>query len=245
MIFPRVFAHRCSGALAPENTLAGLRLAARLGCTAVEFDVMLSADSTPWLIHDDTLERTTDGNGWVCETSDAVLRSLDAGSRYHPAFAGEPLPTLAEAAMLCRKLGLSANVEIKPAPGCAAITGDVVARQILDLWEGAVPPLVSSFSGTALHAARKAAPLLPLGYLWERPPTDWRQLLAEVAGVTLHCAAGALTDDVLAEARAEKIPVLCYTVNDFSQAHALFGRGVSAVFTDRIDRVQLVSGSAV
>lgn len=63
---PRVFAHRCGGALAPENTLAGLRMAAQLGCRAVEFDVMLSADASPWLIHDETLERTTGGSGRVC-----------------------------------------------------------------------------------------------------------------------------------------------------------------------------------
>ena len=60
-VLPRVFAHRCGGALAPENTLAGLRIAQALGFGAVEFDVMLSADGSPWLIHDEALERTTDG----------------------------------------------------------------------------------------------------------------------------------------------------------------------------------------
>ncbi|HRC61180.1 MAG TPA: glycerophosphodiester phosphodiesterase family protein, partial [Candidatus Propionivibrio aalborgensis] len=80
---PRVFAHRCGGALAPENTLAGLRMAAAMGCRAVEFDVMLSADSSPWLIHDETLERTTNGAGRVCDTSDDALRKLDAGSYQH------------------------------------------------------------------------------------------------------------------------------------------------------------------
>ena len=69
---PRVFAHRCGGALAPENTLAGLRVAAAKGIRAVEFDVMLSADVSPWLIHDETLERTTSGVGKLCDTPDAV-----------------------------------------------------------------------------------------------------------------------------------------------------------------------------
>ena len=67
---PRWIAHRGGGSLAPENTLAGIRLAARLGYRAVEFDVMLSADGTPFLVHDETLERTTNGQGRVCATPD-------------------------------------------------------------------------------------------------------------------------------------------------------------------------------
>lgn len=232
---PRVFAHRCGGALAPENTLAGLRLAAQLGCRAVEFDVMLSADGSPWLIHDETLERTTDGCGLVCATPDAELAALDAGFRQHRAFAGEPLPTLQAAAALCRELGLQANVEIKPASGFEAVTGEVVARQVLESWRDAPLPLLSSFSQEALLAARRTAPAVPLGVLWTRPPADWRQRADALGAFSLHCAAPALDDDLLAEARAAEIPVLCYTVNDPRAAQALFVRGVAAVFSDRID----------
>jgi glycerophosphoryl diester phosphodiesterase len=232
---PRVFAHRCGGALAPENTLAGLRIASQLGCRAVEFDVMLSADGSPWLIHDETLERTTDGFGRVCATHDDDLRRCDAGAYRHRAFAGESLPTLEAAAALCRQLGLMANVEIKPAAGFETQTGDVVARQVLALWQGAPLPLVSSFSEISLQAARRAAPHLPLGCLWQAPPRDWWQRINALGALTLHCAAGALDDDLLAEARVNGIPVLCYTVNDPRQAEVLFGRGVAAVFSDRID----------
>ena len=85
---PRVVAHRCGGSLAPENTLAGLPITAALGFGAVEFDVMLSADNTPWLIHDETLERTSNGKGLVSATPDSVLQSLDAGAYYHRSFVG-------------------------------------------------------------------------------------------------------------------------------------------------------------
>ena len=112
---PKVFAHRCGGALAPENTLAGLRIAAVAGFQAVEFDVMLSADGSPWVIHDESLARTTSGSGPVCAAPDTLLASLDAGIHHHRAFAGEPLPSLSAIANLCRELGLQANVEIKPA----------------------------------------------------------------------------------------------------------------------------------
>lgn len=232
---PRVFAHRCGGTLAPENTLAGLRVAAAMGLRAVEFDVMLSADGSPWVIHDETLERTTNGTGWVCATSDAVLRTLDAGCCQHRAFAGEPLPTLDAVAVLCRELGLMANVEIKPASGVETVTGDVVARRVLDLWQGMPLPLVSSFSEEALFAARQAAPQLPLGCLWERPPHDWQVRHEALGAFSLHCAASKLDDSVLGMAKAGGVPVLCYTVNQRSSAEALFRRGVTSVFSDRID----------
>ncbi len=232
---PRVFAHRCGGALAPENTLAGLRIAAALGFCAVEFDVMLSADGSPWLIHDEALERTTNGAGSVCAASDETLRGLDAGGYQHRAYAGEPLPTFAAAAARCRELGLHANVEIKPAAGFEAITGEVVARQLVDLWRGAALPLVSSFSEVALEAARRVAPQLPIGQLWVRPPADWRQRLAALDGYSLHCSAAEVDDALLAEAAAAGVPVLCWTVNSAQVAEALFARGVSSVFADRID----------
>ena len=234
---PRVFAHRCGGALAPENTLAGLHVAARLGLRAVEFDVMLSADGSPWLMHDETLERTTDGSGWVCETSDAELRRLEAGAYQHPAFTGEPVPTLAAAARVCRQLGLAANVEIKPAAGFEARTGEVVARSVLALWADDELPLVSSFSETALAAARAAAPDLPLGSLQECPSADWLARVEALGAITMHCAAPSVDDDLLQEAREHAIPILCYTVDDPLLAAELLRRGVKAVFSDRIDRL--------
>lgn len=238
---PRVFAHRCGGALAPENTLAGLRMAAAMGCRAVEFDVMLSADGSPWLIHDETLERTTNGAGRLCDTLNGVLIKLDAGSYQHRAFAGEPIPTLEAAAALCLELNLMANVEIKPAAGFEAVTGEVVAKLVPQLWRDAPLPLVSSFSDKALIAARSAAPLLPLGYLWERPPTDWLSRLNALGAYSLHCACSELDDAVLRTASANGIPVLCYTVNDRQAADALFKRGVAAVFSDRIDKFRIAS----
>ena len=234
---PRVFAHRCGGALAPENTLAGLRIAARMGVRAVEFDVMLSADGSPWLLHDERLERTSNGVGRVCETRDAALQTLDTGAHQHPAFIGEPVPTLAAAALLCRQLGLRVNVEIKPAAGFEALTGEVVARQVSELWAGADLPLLSSFSDEALLAARQAAPELPLGALYERPPADWLRRVNRLAAFSLHCDAELLDDAVLSSARANGIPVLCYTVNQPLAAEELFRRGVMAVFSDRIDLV--------
>jgi len=227
MRYPRIIAHRGGGALAPENTLAGLRLAARLGCRGVEFDVMLSADGVPILMHDETLERTTDGSGAVAAQRFAALRTLDAGISHGAAFRGERIPTLEEALALCAALGLWANVEIKPSTGRDAETGAVVGHLLAQQWRG--NGIVSSFSMTALTAARQAAPHLAWALLVEDIPPDWRERLAALGGAALHYRADA------AAAVVADIPRACYTVNRRDDAEKLFAAGVAAIFTDRPD----------
>lgn len=232
MIYPRIIAHRCGGALAPENTLAGLRLAARLGCCGVEFDAMLAADGVPVLMHDATLERTTSGRGRVADMDSAGLARLDAGSRHHAAFAAEPVPTFAEALRLCAALGLWANVEIKPAAGQEAETGRVVARHAA---AATGKLLLSSFSSVALRAAADEAVQLPRAMLFEAIPDDWRERLMETGARALHASAQALTVDPLQAVRDAGFPLACYTVNRRDDADRMFAMGVSAVFTDRPD----------
>jgi glycerophosphoryl diester phosphodiesterase len=232
---PRLIAHRGGGTLAPENTLAGLRMAASLGYRGVEFDVMLSADGTPVLIHDETLERTTSGRGRVADTSDAELARLDAGSWHSAPFAGEPLPSFGDAAELCQALGLWANVEIKPSVGYETETGRKVALEARELWSGLPPPLLSSFSLEALTAAREAAPELPRGLLFDVPPADWLATCRRLQCVSLHCSRKHFTPQLLAEAQAADIPLLLYTINDPDDAGELLRLGVSALFTDRLD----------
>lgn len=241
--YPRLFAHRCGGALAPENTLAGLHTAARLGVPGVEFDVMLSADGTPLLIHDETWERTTDGAGRVADTHDDQLARLDAGTRFGAAFAGERIPTLEMAARLCLELELAANIEIKPAAGHEALTGRVVAAAAARLWSGAaVPPLLSSFSAPALQAAHSAAPRVPRGLLVGAIPDDWRERMTRLDCLSLHCDSRANSLPQLAAIAAQGVPIVCYTVNAKDEASRLLAAGVVAVITDRIDAVTVSPG---
>ena len=232
MIYPRIIAHRCGGALAPENTLAGLRIAARLGCRGVEFDAMLGADSVPVVIHDETLERTTSGRGNVAAAESGALIGLDAGGRHHRAFAGEPLPSLEQALRLCAALDLWANVEIKPAAGHEDETGREVAR-LAALIGGRL--LLSSFSGRALRAAAAAAPSLPRAVLFEAVPADWRAVIEETGSLALHCAGRGLAEGVAAAVRDAGFRLACYTVNSREEADRLFALGVDAVFSDRPD----------
>jgi len=236
--YPRIIAHRGGGGLAPENTLAAIRTGAQRGFAGVEFDVMLSADAVPLLIHDETLERTTNGRGAVSSMTWADLAVLDAGSWFGIAFAGEPLTRYVDAARLCVDLGLWANVEIKPAPGFERETGRIVAAASSALWRNApLAPLLSSFSVAALEAAREAAPSAALGLLVETVPGNWRDTLARLGCVSLHCDFRRLTQSQARAVKQAGRGLLCYTVNDPTVAKELFAWGVDAVVTDRLDLV--------
>ncbi|MFT3735992.1 MAG: glycerophosphodiester phosphodiesterase [Rhodocyclaceae bacterium] len=237
--WPAVMAHRCGGALAPENTLAGLRVCRNLGCGGVEFDVMLTRDGTPILMHDETLPRTTNGEGRVLDHGDAYLWTLDAGIRHHVSFAGEPIPRFAQAIERCRALDLAANVEIKPCGGHERQTGEVVARLARQGWEGAaVPPLLSSFSLDALRAAAAAAPELPRGWLTDRIPTDWQVIAQDLGVIAVHTNSLHLTETQAASIKAAGYRLAVYTENDPQQARLLRNWGVDTLITDRPDLIR-------
>ncbi len=241
--YPKIIGHRGGGTLAPENTLAGIRKAAELGFGGVEFDVMLSADRVPFLIHDETLERTTNGRGRVAATPYAMLASLDAGAWFSPAHCGERLPTFEQAAKLCVELGLWANVEIKPAAGFERETAEIAARLAAELWRGASrKPLVSSFQETCIEVARAVAPDFARGYLIDRIEPGWREAARRLGCVSVHCNCEHLTQAQAREIGSAGYWLLCYTVNDADAARRLFSWGVDAIFTDRLDLFPAGSG---
>lgn len=233
--FPRIIAHRGGGTIAPENTLVALRVAASMGFGGVEFDVKLARFGVPVLMHDDTLDRTTDATGPVVERDAAELRSLDAGNWFGNEFAGEHVPAFDAAATLCRNLGLWANVEIKPDRDNPDETGRIVAGLAARYWKDASPaPLLSSFSEAALAAARKEAPELPRALLVEEVPADWRARVEALGCRALHCQHEAVTRSLVEELHEAGLGVLAYTVNEPGRAYQLFEMGVDAVVTDEL-----------
>lgn len=233
--YPRWIAHRGAGLLAPENTLAAFAYGAARGYRMFECDARLSADGEVFLLHDDLLERTTNGHGAARSLDWAVLAMLDAGSWHSRAFAGERLPTLAQALDFCARHGCMLNVEIKPAPGDERRTGRRVGEALARLWRQSPLPLLSSFSPVALAAAADAAPHLPRALLHERFAPGWREQAARlgcVAIVAEHNAWGAESARAAAEAGLRR---LAYTVNDDAEAARLFGLGLDSLITDRVD----------
>mgnify|MGYP001810407291 CR=1 FL=1 len=234
LALPRLFGHRGAAALAPENTLAGLRRAHAVGARMVEVDVRLSADGVPLLFHDDGLERTSDGAGPVAAQPWAALAGLDAGAWFAPAFAGERIPTLAQALALALALGLAVNLEIKPDSPRAALT----ARRVVETAAAAGWPadgpllLLSSFDPLCLEVGRALAPALPRALLVETVPPDWTARVAALGCAGLHAEAAGLSPPLVAGLRAAGLAVMAYTVDDPDRRYALWSMGVDAVCTD-------------
>jgi glycerophosphoryl diester phosphodiesterase len=236
--YPSHIAHRGAGKLAPENTLAAFRRGASLGYRMFEFDVKLSGDGKAILMHDATLDRTTSGHGRVDALTFAEIAALDAGSWHSPAYAGEPVPTLAAIARYTRANGLQVNIEIKPMPGAEARTGAAVALEAQALWAGdPVPPLLSSFSEDALEAAASAVPDLPRALLLDRLPADWPDRLRGLGCVALDANHRELDARVIDRAHQAGFRVLSYTVNDPARAADLLSWGLDGLITDAVNQI--------
>ena len=236
--YPRRAAHRGAGQLAPENTLAAMRLGASLGYTMFEFDVKLSGDGVLVLMHDATLERTTDATGPVAGRTFGELARLDAGGWHSAAYAGESIPTLGQVARWLLRNAHRANIEIKPCPGREAETGAAAALEARQLWQGApVPPLLSSFSAVALEAARRAAPGLPRALLFGELPPDWLQHCQALGCAALDAEHSTLSPPVIAAAHDAGLRVIAYTVNEPARADQLSGWGLDTLITDAVDLI--------
>jgi glycerophosphoryl diester phosphodiesterase len=230
---PRVIGHRGAKATSPENTLASIRQAAAEGATWVEFDVKLTADGHPILMHDPTLERTTNGKGKVAETTLAAIRELDAGSWFGGRFAGEKVPTLEEALELMSGLAMGFNLEIKPCPGREAETAQAAAACVKQRWPSYLPPpILSSFKAEALAAARAAAPEIARGFLFERLPADWQRQASALGCAAVHPNARTLAREEVAAMKGAGFPVLAWTVNEPARGRELLTWGVDALITD-------------
>jgi glycerophosphoryl diester phosphodiesterase len=243
---PAVIGHRGAKQSAPENTLASIREAKRLGVSVVEVDVMLSKDEVLFIHHDNTLDRCTDGKGYLWDHTAEKLRALDAGSHFSSLFANEPLPLLSELLLECRALGLGVNLEIKHATEHGGDIpneeekarerrlAEVTSSFIQQLGPTIAAPskvLFSSFSIAALEVLAARLPSYQRSYLVEAIPDDWQQTYERLGCVSLNFNQRLCTREQV-QAVSAKVPCFTYTVNDPQRAMELYAWGVSGVFSD-------------
>lgn len=234
---PRIIGHRGARGLAPENTLSGLKAAFAQGVLYVEIDAKLTQDGVVILMHDETLDRTTDGSGPVAETRYDLIHSLNAAAAF-PNLPAEPPPTLVEVLELVQAVGGGINIEIKPCPGRERETAAAVIEVVRATWRQPVLPLLSSFQRASLEACRDLAPDLPRGYLSEIEGEDWVAEAKSLDCTTLNLGWKMLTPAQVPCLIAHGLPLLLWTVNDPDTARAFLAAGVSAVITDRPDIVR-------
>ncbi|MEQ8486779.1 MAG: glycerophosphodiester phosphodiesterase family protein [Pseudomonadales bacterium] len=220
-----IIGHRGAAGLSPENTLPSFRRAWALGVNAVELDVHLVEDELV-VIHDDTLERTTNGQGPVAGRSLAALRGLDAGG-------GWPIPLLREV-VAALPAGAGLNVELKGAGTAAAAARYLSGLPGVDL-------LASSFDHDELVRFHDLAPNVPVAPLYDRWRDDVWETAAELGAWSVNLSRRAVTAERVQEAARRGLAVLVYTVNDLNEAGRLIGMGVRGVFTDYPDRITLAA----
>ena len=235
---PPLIAHRGANVVAPENTLAAFLQAKELGAQWIEFDVMLAACGEAVVIHDETLERTTDGTGNVADYPYSYLKTLDAGSWFGLEFANERIPTFKAVIEFLREHQLAANVEIKAVPGQEEAVVKKVLNDIRECWTPAMPaPLLSSFSLPILHQVRQAAPDAMIGVLIHEWFTGWEAECQALLCTSVNLNEAIITPEKIAAIKAMDKLILSYTVNTIERARELFAMSIDAVFTDEFERL--------
>ena len=235
-----LIAHRGASVFEPENTLAALDRAADLGCGWVEVDAQVTHDGAVVLMHDHTVDRTTDGTGAVAMMPAAeVLRlrtrapGTGAPGTVTPgtgAFTDHAPPTLAETIDLCARRGLGLVLEIKATWGIDAEDARAVAKVI-----PAVPPenlVVTSFSVPALQAFRHARPEIAIGLACLRPPSDPHAAIERLGIAAVHCNTLCTRPEDLARLQKAGTAVAVATINDRDEARRFLALGAHGVMTD-------------
>lgn len=238
--YPLWVAHRGAGKLAPENTMSAFRLGAAHGYRMFECDAKLSKDGILFLLHDATLERTTNGHGIGGALTLGDIAQLDAGSWHSRAFAGEALPTLEALARWCLANRLFLNVEIKPTPGEEEATGRACGTLMQRIWpQDIVQPLFTSFKPDALKGAKDVAPHIPRGLLVDKLADGTGDADLQVA-LGLGCSAMVLNHalwnaDLVTKVHGAGLRCSSYTVNDEWAAQRLMDLNTDGIITDRVD----------
>lgn len=230
---PILFAHRGASAHAPENTLAAFELALRQGADAIELDAKLSKDKQVVVIHDQTVDRTTNGSSPVNSLTLAELRTLDAGSHFDIAFQGEAIPTLDEVFKAVGQLTFI-NIELTnynsimdelPLKVASLVRKHKISRRVL----------FSSFNPLALIRIRKYIPEAPIGLL---ASSGIKGALARswlgnfIPHQSLHPNYKDVTRKLIERQHKHNQLTIAYTVNQAEDLRQLFLMGIDGIFTD-------------
>ncbi len=225
--------HRGSSAECPENTIASFRRATEQGAQMVECDLQLTADGHVVVIHDWTVDRTTDGEGTVRDMGLADLQKLDAGSWKDPRFAGEGIPTLEEtldAVLPSGRLNLELKCRGSDEDARRLALSAVAAVSQHDAFDRVI---FSSFDVASLEALRDVSSEARLGVLWVFAPFDDAFALAERLGAgALHPRAEAVDVSVVEEARERGLAVNVWTVNEPAAILDQIRAGADGVISD-------------
>ena len=225
-----ITAHRGFRRAAPENTLTAWSVAISMGYGNLETDIQMTADGVPILMHDSTVDRTTDGTGSVGDLTLAQIKTLDAGIKFGAAWAGTQVPTLEEALLFAKGRAKSVNAEIKTGATDAEV--ETIVNMVISTGM-ASKTILSSFQPTILQKVRQLHPTIPIGMLDGAGWTKMATAIAIAPGYMILDKSVILAAPAnVATARAGGLDVLAYAVETWGDAEALLAVGVSRFVTD-------------
>ncbi|EHQ90921.1 glycerophosphodiester phosphodiesterase [Desulfosporosinus youngiae] len=233
------YAHRGASGNYPENTMLAFAKAVEMGCDGIETDVQMTRDGVLVLIHDERVDRTTNGSGLVKDYSYAELCRLDAGLWYGASFAGAGIPRAEELLLLARDAGIRLNFEIKN----GIVQYEFIEEKLIELiysygWQDLV--ILSSFNHYSMVHCKEIAPSLKTGLLYMeglyRPGLYARTARADA----LHPYFYAVNEEIICEAHSEGLLVNTFTINDPAAMRRLVQTGVDGIITNYPDRLRSV-----
>ncbi|RDU37749.1 glycerophosphodiester phosphodiesterase [Neobacillus piezotolerans] len=231
----KIYAHRGSKGTHPENTLEAFKEAVRLGVDGIELDVHLSKDGKLVIIHDETVDRTTDGSGNVRDMTLDELKSLDAGSWFGWEFQGAAIPTLDEVLELLAGTGIMLNVEIKS----DVIPYEGIEQKVLEALERhsyKEQAIISSFNHYSLKKVRKLDPYIETAILFMEVLHEPWAYAKTIGAFGLHVYLPVAYTEMARTATNLGVPVRVFTVNKEKNMRELIQLGVDTIMTDYPER---------
>lgn len=242
-----LIAHRGAKTLAPENTFSAFQAALDHGINWIETDVDILGDGTPIVMHDTSLDRTTDHAGLYYDLEVADLASIDAGSWFSPDFAGERIPTLSALVRFMNEKELNANIEIKSNEQGKTQTLTLIDNVIVELekLDPARKVIVSSFNHVLLSIFKQRAPKLPVGCLYASATLydDWKSILELVGADYIHPEDGYLTRERVEAFHAAGFGINAWTVDSPERANQLANWGVDGVISNCPQLLKSITGA--
>ncbi|TLS38283.1 glycerophosphodiester phosphodiesterase [Pseudalkalibacillus caeni] len=226
-----IFGHRGAAGTAPENTMVSFQAALGSGAEGIELDVQLTKDGVPVVVHDEKLNRTTDGHGWVKDFALAEIKTLDAGSWFSEGFSGERIPTLKETVHWAKATNLLLNIEFKT----AYIPYKGIEKAVIDCikafdMENRV--ILSSFNHYSLIRAHEYAPNIETAVLFMEKLVSPGSYASKINARSLHPYWPIVDEVLLDETNKLKMAVRPFTVNEEAAIKQLIEKGCSAIITD-------------
>lgn len=235
---PKIIGHRGAGGLAPENTLASINEAFSAGLSFIEIDVKISKDRIPVLLHDDNLERTTNGSGLCHNFNYNELLKLDAGSWFNKKYKDEKILSLSKCLDYLYKKKLNVNIELKPNKGKEEENINCI-KDLMKLKKNIPEYFFSSFDIKSLEYVEKELPLVSRSLLIEKSSIYTKKDILDLCDKFKCFCVGLefnmVNNEIVSYLKKRNLTVTVFTVNEKIIANNIFSLGVDSIFTDRPD----------